>query len=256
MSIVCGFFRTVAHLLLNIILIGGILFVGWVFYTFSNAPDKKIISINLLMEYGKNHPICNVDHNLTYVSYIKFNYRINGCDKYLIPGTYAVDKDSLDSRSLKCFIISVYNIINFQASYIQFTKCYVNATLSELEQTVDKSFDKFTSMLSLIFFIIVYCGYIIFMCKGKSRAEETDEYQELIVITHATEIPTDELSERDTKIVETSEDCSICLEEILPGTNVYVFSCGHNFHRECIGKWLNTDNSCPNCKDKLLKNVF
>jgi hypothetical protein len=44
--------------------------------------------------------------------------------------------------------------------------------------------------------------------------------------------------------------CSICLEE--NDKNVYCLDCKHNFHAECIFQWLETQNTCPLCRSKVI----
>lgn len=43
-------------------------------------------------------------------------------------------------------------------------------------------------------------------------------------------------------------ECTICLCSIEETEVAYRNECGHLFHKECIGKWLNNSNNCPNCK--------
>lgn len=40
--------------------------------------------------------------------------------------------------------------------------------------------------------------------------------------------------------------CSICLHK---NTNPFQLNCKHSFHKECIEKWLNINNSCPICRE-------
>ena len=53
-----------------------------------------------------------------------------------------------------------------------------------------------------------------------------------------------------------SDDCSICFTEY-NSDNVVKLPCDHLFHKECIEKWLKTEdkenNSCPLCRDVVLK---
>lgn len=42
-------------------------------------------------------------------------------------------------------------------------------------------------------------------------------------------------------------ECSICLSECL-STDSRTTSCKHTFHKKCIGKWLNTNPTCPLCR--------
>ncbi len=52
------------------------------------------------------------------------------------------------------------------------------------------------------------------------------------------------------KVCEAPEDvtCSLCMDTIGEGANVYDFSCTHKFHVECIGPWLVDHSTCPNCR--------
>ena len=45
--------------------------------------------------------------------------------------------------------------------------------------------------------------------------------------------------------------CSICLENI-DKVNESNKLCGHIFHTECINSWLNTHNTCPLCRTKIV----
>lgn len=49
---------------------------------------------------------------------------------------------------------------------------------------------------------------------------------------------------------EETEECSICLES--EGTLV-PSKCGHKFHTECLVKWLEKKNTCPNCRINLVE---
>ncbi|XP_047340934.1 E3 ubiquitin-protein ligase MBR2-like [Impatiens glandulifera] len=45
-----------------------------------------------------------------------------------------------------------------------------------------------------------------------------------------------------------SEPCCICQEEYAIGDNMGKLECGHDFHTNCIKKWLTVKNICPICK--------
>jgi hypothetical protein len=42
-------------------------------------------------------------------------------------------------------------------------------------------------------------------------------------------------------------DCMICMEELKSGVKT---ECGKVFHKECIEKWKQINNTCPNCRKK------
>uniref|UniRef100_A0A2P2LIC7 RING-type E3 ubiquitin transferase n=1 Tax=Rhizophora mucronata TaxID=61149 RepID=A0A2P2LIC7_RHIMU len=45
-----------------------------------------------------------------------------------------------------------------------------------------------------------------------------------------------------------AEPCCICREEYNDGEDLGKLDCGHNFHTDCIKKWLTLKNWCPICK--------
>jgi len=42
--------------------------------------------------------------------------------------------------------------------------------------------------------------------------------------------------------------CSICLAEILAGSQATLLPCSHLYHEGCIMKWLGRSNTCPLCR--------
>ncbi|XP_039142006.1 E3 ubiquitin-protein ligase MBR2-like [Dioscorea cayenensis subsp. rotundata] len=44
------------------------------------------------------------------------------------------------------------------------------------------------------------------------------------------------------------EPCCICQEEFIDGAEMGSLICGHNFHAECIKKWLDDKKICPYCR--------
>ncbi|XP_037923113.1 E3 ubiquitin-protein ligase RHA2B-like [Hermetia illucens] len=50
----------------------------------------------------------------------------------------------------------------------------------------------------------------------------------------------------DFEYVDNSRECTICISNIT--SDLTYLDCGHAFHRRCIRKWLNTSDTCPNCK--------
>ena len=49
---------------------------------------------------------------------------------------------------------------------------------------------------------------------------------------------------------ECSNECTICLLNYTEETKKTT-ECNHTFHDECIGRWLQTNNSCPLCRTVL-----
>ncbi|WMV60228.1 hypothetical protein MTR67_053613 [Solanum verrucosum] len=51
---------------------------------------------------------------------------------------------------------------------------------------------------------------------------------------------------------EEQEACAICLLEYKDEDNIGTLQCGHEFHAECINKWLQRKKSCPFCRASVL----
>ena len=46
----------------------------------------------------------------------------------------------------------------------------------------------------------------------------------------------------------TKEDtCNICFEKFTTGCKYKELKCSHEYHDECIDKWLKTEKRCPVC---------
>ena len=61
------------------------------------------------------------------------------------------------------------------------------------------------------------------------------------------DLPKKKVDEEMLKAEGTSE-CSICMDAVVPGTEVTVLPCKHWFHGTCIEIWLNQHNTCPQCR--------
>ena len=46
-------------------------------------------------------------------------------------------------------------------------------------------------------------------------------------------------------------ECTICLLQYTEDTKKTT-ECNHTFHDECIGRWLQTNKSCPLCRTELV----
>ena len=44
-------------------------------------------------------------------------------------------------------------------------------------------------------------------------------------------------------------NCSICMEQFKIKDKIMKLNCDHIFHDICLIKWLNNDNTCPNCRN-------
>ncbi|KAL6144063.1 hypothetical protein ACLB2K_054758 [Fragaria x ananassa] len=53
--------------------------------------------------------------------------------------------------------------------------------------------------------------------------------------------------------LKTEHDCSVCLSEFQPESEINHLTCGHVFHQDCLEKWLNYWNiTCPLCRTPLM----
>mmetsp|Transcript_57056 Transcript_57056/g.105485 ORF Transcript_57056/g.105485 Transcript_57056/m.105485 type:complete len:392 (-) Transcript_57056:31-1206(-) len=65
-------------------------------------------------------------------------------------------------------------------------------------------------------------------------------------------LPPDELMPKTLCGPDSTAYCSICLEACTEGQLVRtLLSCGHQFHGECIEKWLARREWCPNCRQNV-----
>ena len=46
--------------------------------------------------------------------------------------------------------------------------------------------------------------------------------------------------------------CCICQEAIEYGNNIYLLSCNHCFHQNCLKKWFNQKSECPYCRKRFI----
>lgn len=59
------------------------------------------------------------------------------------------------------------------------------------------------------------------------------------------------------KKITNEEDltCSICHEKMYEGEDYIELECKHSFHKNCLKKWLEIDNTCPICRKILDKSI-
>ncbi|KAL7591606.1 probable E3 ubiquitin-protein ligase XERICO [Lactuca sativa] len=51
----------------------------------------------------------------------------------------------------------------------------------------------------------------------------------------------------------TKQECSVCLTEFKPDSEINKLSCGHVFHKSCLEKWLKCWNiTCPLCRNHMM----
>eukprot|EP00727_Mastigamoeba_balamuthi_P008412 m51a1_g4193 hypothetical protein (225) ;mRNA; r:405142-405899 len=56
---------------------------------------------------------------------------------------------------------------------------------------------------------------------------------------------------REVVVEAPGERCAVCMEDLEQGARVSAMPCGHRFHAQCIGPWLELRNTCPCCRYEL-----
>ena len=46
--------------------------------------------------------------------------------------------------------------------------------------------------------------------------------------------------------------CCICLDNIIFAQHIYILSCKHIYHKNCLRKWLKENSNCPYCRKKFI----
>lgn len=55
-----------------------------------------------------------------------------------------------------------------------------------------------------------------------------------------------------TTVVDSEEDCAICLEKYQKDETLSILLCDHFFHKQCIKPWLLKNDHCPICRQMLI----
>jgi E3 ubiquitin-protein ligase RNF115/126 len=46
-------------------------------------------------------------------------------------------------------------------------------------------------------------------------------------------------------------ECTVCLNRFRCGENAVKVKCGHLFHEECLGPWIEQHDTCPMCRGDI-----
>ena len=70
-------------------------------------------------------------------------------------------------------------------------------------------------------------------------------------------VPSEELAKLQVVLfseLETDEKkCSICLDEFVPDSKLYIIPCKHLFHKDCLEGWVAENYKCPVCRGEIAK---
>lgn len=103
-----------------------------------------------------------------------------------------------------------------------------------------------SSQVSTPLFIYVVC-YVVF--KGHFLVKVFYQLLEIIPFYIFKQITKCRANRniRTTILTEESE-CIICLNDMLIGSQVATLDCNHHFHTNCIGRWMDEQQTCPICR--------
>jgi hypothetical protein len=108
-------------------------------------------------------------------------------------------------------------------------------------------------------------GYILFQ-KGsfstaneafKFSAQHVSEFEEVSWGAMDQSVKFKDVTQKKRRKDTSQEDktCAICLREVSARSLVIVLGCGHWFEEECIKQWIRIDESCPNCRQDLVRSA-
>ena len=87
-------------------------------------------------------------------------------------------------------------------------------------------------------------------CGKKPRKQKTlkDEMRRFWVNK---EIAMTKMDSVQKTILETKEECAVCMEEMAERGELRITDCFHTFHRECLEKWTLKQSTCPFCRSEI-----
>ncbi|XP_059648157.1 E3 ubiquitin-protein ligase CIP8-like [Cornus florida] len=93
--------------------------------------------------------------------------------------------------------------------------------------------------------------------EDEDEDEEEDEDEDTTMVpmesrrVPASEASIEGLEKVKVKNSDSKMQCVICLEQLLVGSEATRMPCLHDFHRDCIVKWLGVSNLCPLCRFRM-----
>lgn len=55
---------------------------------------------------------------------------------------------------------------------------------------------------------------------------------------------------KESSLKPTIEQCSICLDNLIVKKEIKLLNCLHKFHKDCVNKWLEENDTCPLCRTR------
>ena len=101
---------------------------------------------------------------------------------------------------------------------------------------------------------IIICFIISFtLRRGSLRIPYRRSDRQRLLVTADPVLTYDVLKDWVVKYPKTEkENCAVCCDEMIHKKKVIKLpTCGHFFHKECIGEWVRVKPNCPICKSDL-----
>lgn len=54
------------------------------------------------------------------------------------------------------------------------------------------------------------------------------------------------------KSCDDQASCAVCINDLVSKELMRKLPCGHNFHAECLDKWLQSHETCPMCRARVI----
>lgn len=256
--------------------------------TVSSNPDDGIITTSLLRHLNQQSL-----HRLAFTIALRCSYDIYLCSKLLVALMCTIDL-AYRGIAFKNFfsptqtIILVYLIVDFLykafiyfirhkfllhvlfreffvilSFYIYFSTRSQNRKIFEfLENRSDwvwKSakvvffFKMFTSFALYLFLLLFFFFRHLVRTKNRLRLW----YKERVftrILNRLVPVPYTEW--RDLEAAEGLRHCPVCLADFDAAKPIVVLpNCRHSFHHQCIVSWIKMKDSCPLCKQEVLKYI-
>lgn len=156
--------------------------------------------------------------------------------------------------SMKCEMIGERNFITFYAIFFN-----VILFMPILVATIVIGFD-FPALIAILFiFAIPSLLYTYWSVKGRIefRKEQQEEFREqyfCVFCGDELEKPGDEGPIVCMSCGKKTPVCGMCNNRIIGKDELYsIAPCGHNFHKRELLDWLDTNKTCPQCGDIIIK---
>lgn len=96
--------------------------------------------------------------------------------------------------------------------------------------------------LCLIMLIILFCHRVVL-----------PRIKEMYYSRYPIQIPGKMFDPADAEFSPTHSSCSICLDPLNGNQKLRELRCGHQFHNDCIERWVKTKPKCPICQQNIRK---